>query len=275
MKSWLLFILLLMLLPVSLAHAQDAPARSTWWTVVFPSGDASQSSKTEWSAIDADRTVLSPADKTLNAQVDKIREFISGNSVNKIDNEFYSYWADVPRMTKQLLDRRQDPKKPKVHLECAARSAVMYHMLHTIGVNARLVIVYQDSDEPNVSHTFVEVYNPETTNWEISDPLLDICWRWKESGLRASTEDLMSHPIKETFIPCHADGTCSYTKEIENMLPYFGMASVISFGTDVDPVLVNPNRYSLIKAINFNGHIKKYCNPDRKDCRQPLVKVWD
>ncbi|MDB5492145.1 MAG: hypothetical protein JWO78_1994 [Micavibrio sp.] len=261
---------------MSNAHAATSAAQdaTSWWTHIFPRDNPEQIKSWTEAAKKTNRAVLDPADTTFYGKADRLRSFVSQNSVNIIDKEFDSYSTNVPEMLSRLVRHAESPAKGKPHMECSARTASLYYLLKEAGIRSRIIIVYPEIATLN-SHTYLEVLNPATGNWEIQDPFLGVYWVFKGTQKRASTADLLKHDVRSSFTPCRAASDCGFTKAIEDIVPYYAMASVLDMEGGDSPLLINPDRHSMREAVQFNGRRKTYCLARLAICPQRIEKIWE
>ncbi|MDB5492546.1 MAG: hypothetical protein JWO78_2395 [Micavibrio sp.] len=255
----------------SFSRAQDVPILS-WWEQVFAFDNYDRQEAIDDLLAPIIHEISPSSEASLDKRVARVRQFISGNSVNIVDEQMYSYWSNMPRQLEMLRAHSKNPDKPLPHMECAMRTVVMYELLKKMGITSRIIIVYPDTPS-YISHTYLEIYDPKTARWSIQDPLLNIYWRFKNSDRRASTADLLKYPIRETFVPCHARTGCNYTTEIENMLGYFAMAQIADLGSADNPVMFNPARYDSARLDDFFSRQRFYCDILVKGCSQDVISI--
>lgn len=231
---------LVMLAPL---HANAQQQAHSWWLAAFPQSAAAQNPITTQSMALLSRIDV-PPDASFHQTIDAMRAFIQNHSLHMIDDEFYRNWGNIAGLMQIIGTNAQNSAAPKAHMECATRSAVMYHMLTTLGYHVRPVVVYPP-DDPSKSHTFLEVMNPDTHKWEVQDPDMNLYWIFKNTKKRASLADLLSHPLKDTFLPCRRPDDCSYTdRENAEFLRKFALASPIDIKDGRADWVLNPQRFS-------------------------------
>jgi hypothetical protein len=137
----------------------DGASAVSWWSEAFPAPDnVPLNNEIAGGADELDRLLALPPDGSFHQRVDTARQFVNAHSVHKQDADFYSHWYDIPYLMKRVAASAQDEQAPKPHLECATRTALLYHMLQNMGVRERIDVIYNHDDD---SHTFLEVFNPE------------------------------------------------------------------------------------------------------------------
>lgn len=151
----------------------------------------------------AERTITMAGVTTgmpFDEQLDRLREFVSRNSIHEIDDEFYSYWHSLPLLMDRMTAFADGQGLPP-HLECASRSEVLEAVLARLGYDTRNVVLYEPAED-FPSHTFIEVFNPATRAWQIQDADYDVYWVKRASGARASIYDLIAAPL-DAVAPCN------------------------------------------------------------------------
>ena len=208
----------------------------------------------------------------LEEQVDRLRTFVTRNSIHKIDAEFYSYWHDLP----QVIDRMMafaDGIGPPPHLECSSRTELMAAVLTRLGHETRGVAIFEDA-AGFPSHTFLEVFDRSTGRWHVQDPDYDLYWLHVATGQRASIFDLVALPFSDV-VPCNGTG-CGWTLEswegndAIRLQTYLGLASVVDRDRDQRPLLVNTTRFDLSAPQVVDGAARAFCEFAEKNCRQDI-----
>lgn len=258
-----------------LIGAAPAKAQMSWWSVAFPQSREAQEPIRQSAA---QLAAMIPLDEnaSFHEKIDAVRKFIQSNSIHKIDEEFYSYWGKMPLLMQLILFNASGSLDDKPHMECASRSAVMYHILQTMNIKARPVVGYNGDDIAD-SHTFLEVYNPETGEWEIQDPDKNIFWTFKDSGTRAATKDLIGKPLEDTFLPCRSEQDCGYPETNKKSLTrFFALASIIDFKAGKNPLLANPARLDMDHPFLKKENPMAYCTlfPEGA-CHNKIIKKGD
>jgi lysophospholipase L1-like esterase len=246
-------------------------AGNSWWVYAFAFDDQARQAELGWRAIKLNRLMNIPPQVTFDQRMNIVRDFIADNSERKIDDDFYSYWADMPYILSMLMRRGHDFKTYKPHLECSTRSAVMYALLQAMGVDTKVVVVYPDNTK--ISHTYVEVYNPDRQAWEIQDPYIDAYWVFKTTHAKASTEDMLRHNVMNTFIPCRSEQDCGYNELSRSVASYFSLASVLDIKNRQGNIIVNTSRIDSHQFSKFYKSRKPYCKILKNGCEQEVLEV--
>lgn len=251
-------------LVVALAGARPSPAAAndSWWSyAVTPKDGITQAAIIKESASTLAAANV-PAGADIQNTADAIRHFVNSNSVHGIDEEFYSYWHNVPTLMVMLREhaRSVSPSamsRPKPRLECASRSAVMYHLLKAAGIRARFIIVQPDISGAQ-SHTFLEIYDPKDGSWSIQDPDANVYWRSSDNK-RIAVADLITHPVRRNFTPCRTEGACEFDTYTNHIVSYFAMAVVLDPERQDAPLLFNSERIDRRDIFFYTTQNWRYC----------------
>ncbi|MCD8520491.1 MAG: hypothetical protein LRY76_06590 [Alphaproteobacteria bacterium] len=215
--------------------------------------------------------------QNFDEQMDVLRIFVNTNSAHKIDAEFKSYWRDPAEIGRRMLPIAKGESDKKLHLECSTRSGMMGSFTKIMGYRTRSVSVYGVLDGLLLSHTFIEIQNPETEKWQVQDPDLDLYYTVNASGERASAEDLIRNEI-EDITPCNSSGACGWDIVSPEDFPatkmhkYMGLASINDYQVKDRPLLVNTKRFDLSTPVTYRKTDAPYCRHLEKNCRDEIVK---
>lgn len=86
-------------------------------------------------------------------------------------------------------------------VECSARATAMLTLLGELGIDSRLIFLYEQAGESIAQHTELEVFNPDSQRWEITDPTYNVYFIDANSGARSSIAQLVFAPPDATR-PC-------------------------------------------------------------------------
>jgi hypothetical protein len=212
-----------------------------------------------------------------DAQMDSLRIFVNTHSVHEIDAEFKSYWRAPDEIARRMLAIAKGDTDKKLHMECSTRSGMMGAFTKALGYRTRSVMVYGLKDNILLSHTFLEVQDPETQKWQVQHPDLDLVYTVKGRKDRASIEDLIKAEIKD-ITPCNASGACGWDIKNREGTPakkvqkYLGLASINDYQVKNRPLLVNTKRFDLDKPVHHQDKDAPYCTHLKKNCRDEVVK---
>jgi hypothetical protein len=135
---------------------------------------------------------------------DLVRGFIHEHSRHKSDAEFRRISGNKNLMAEGLIAHATGQVSEPVHMECSRRSNLMAAVMRELGYQTRIVYVFDtDAKEKGKlrSHTFLDVLNPSTGQWESHDPDYDFFWRSISSGERVSVFEMPEDLSK--IEPCH------------------------------------------------------------------------
>ena len=215
------------------------------------------------------------SDMPFDEQVDRVRSFINTNSVHEVDDEFYSYWHDLPAVIGRMVGFASGAALPP-HMECASRAELMQAVLEQLGFDTRTDVVYAPSDG-YPSHTFLGVLNPATGQWQVQDPEFNVFWMRAGTGERASVNDLIAGELG-AVVPCIAPGECGWAvetaegKRVEKLRDYLGLAAIIDREKGLRPLLVNVGRFDIDHPHRAGGKEQPFCTYVAKACRQTITK---
>jgi hypothetical protein len=125
---------------------------------------------------------------------------------------------------------------PAPIVECSARATAMLTLLAELGIDSRLIFLYAGIEESIAEHTELEVFNPDTGRWEISDPTYNVYFVDSVTGDRASIAALVFAP-DGSMIPCEGCNAVDAEKASKHFQAYrIGYTDVF---------YVNPDRLSV------------------------------
>jgi hypothetical protein len=212
-----------------------------------------------------DQQIASPTKK-----IDFVRNWVNTNSVHNNDPSYNLRAAfNTPRVLARLW-KTHEAKDAPVNLTCGPRAFAMQKILDHLRISSRVVMIFTDNFDSCLSHTFLEVFNPETANWEVQDPDYNISYVNKKTGHRIATFSLIFGDI-DAFIPVSKNGEGWKVNKVEKLKEnYF---ETIMYGnplTAVNPViLINTDKFNLRKTFKDNGGVtfREFAN---KYYRKPI-----
>lgn len=219
-----------------------------------------------------------PEIEDFNAQMDALRTFINTHSEHKIDALFKSYWRDSREIARRMLAYAKGETKDKLHMECSTRSEMMGAFVKALGYRTRPVVVYGVQGGILLSHTFLEIKNPENEEWQVQDPDLDLYYIVKDSGKRASITDLIRLDF-DALKPCNSIGKCGWDIKSPEDFPatkmhkYMGLASINDYQAGKRPLVNNPARFDLEKLVTYRKTEAAYCEHLQKNCKGEILML--
>jgi len=198
------------------------------------------------------------------------REFIHNNSRNVIDDEFWSYYQDHPRLIRMMkeasIQRSSDKDRVQYpHMECSTRAGVFQSILRSINIPSRIITVYAPMDS-YPSHVFIEIYNSDYDAWEVYDPSYDVSYRATDyDGYPAaylSIEEIVRLG-PEGVNPCRRErcGWGSQTDTLEtdsnDLKKYLSLA--VRFDDDGSTTLINRSGFDTEALFVVGAEKKTFC----------------
>lgn len=171
--------------------------------------------------------------KSHTEQINFIREWIFNNSIGEGDTNYVNAF-NTPKVIEDLfLASEKQEKKPA--LTCGPRAFAMEQILMMLGYQTRFVSIYFVNYYPDQigSHSYVEVFNPDTKHWEINDPLNNIYYI-DSSGRKLNTLEI-SYMHPNDFKPCKNNQVCGngvLTDDISRFPESFKLISFKEYGED-------------------------------------------
>lgn len=129
---------------------------------------------------------------TMHDRISAVRNWVNTNSVHLIDDEHDSYAFHVPTAIKKL-NEFNDGVGSRPHLSCGPRAYAMKEILDAMGIKSRIIdlFVIRENGSPD-SHTLIEVFNSETSKWELQDPDFNVVYISAIDGRPISAADALA-----------------------------------------------------------------------------------
>jgi hypothetical protein len=145
-------------------------------------------------------------------------------------------------------------------LLCDGRSTAMLTLLQELGVESRLIFLYADGGAGIGQHTVLEVFNPDTQQWEIHDPSEDLYFVDTDAHSRASIERLVFGPL-DSIVGCDSAG-CSMERAAKSK----DLFDAFRYGHG-DTFWVNPDRFDVSKRFpdNDGANLAEYLTGNPRD----------
>lgn len=102
------------------------------------------------------------------SKIDAVRIFIYSSSLHAepMDKD---KWKTI-LMLKKMITFNKNETNTKPHLTCGPRAKCMQYILSFLNIKSYLVQIYSDNRSSFFSHTFLNVYNQDTSRFEAQDP---------------------------------------------------------------------------------------------------------
>jgi hypothetical protein len=200
-------------------------------------------------------------------RLDKVRIFINDHSRHKMDAAFWANHGNPAAFAAGVLAHAKGEAKP-VHMECSTRSNLMGRILKELGYETRIIAIF-DSHTNLKSHSFIEVLNPDTKQWETQDPDYDIYWRSKISGERVSLAEAAE--TMDEIEPCgrNACGWYNPSREghkAENLKAYLDIISITEKEKSARHALYT-SRADLARSYRKGSKTGLFCDVEAKRCQ--------
>ncbi len=194
---------------------------------------------------------------TATEVIDYTRQLIYDNALSGHEGRDDKNVVAIQMMYDHLQGQSEKP-----YLWCDGRATALMTLLREMGIDSRLIFLYGDNSSQVQEHTFLEVFNPDTQQWEVSDPFFNIYYVDTNSQGRASIERLVFGPL-DTIAGCDGvSGTCGP----ENIKPYRKYFEAFRYGY-TDTFYVNPDRFDLSKRFpnNEGANLSEYLTGNPRD----------
>lgn len=200
--------------------------------------------------IDESQTLIGYlSEKTQNMsfedKVDTVRQFIHFNSRHADNNYAFN---DIAPVLNSLLKSFHDKTPTTTSLKCGLRSEAEEYILGRLGIKTRELNIYTQTGEPGAwGHDLIEVLNPDTGNWEVSDPSYNVYYL-DSLNHRMSILELLVTDLN-TVRPC--DNTrCGWDTPTDEPRPDLAVAYLLDHNffdavyiDAFDTVFINTDRF--------------------------------
>jgi hypothetical protein len=207
-------------------------------------------------------------------RLDKIRVFINDHSEHKIDEEFYANRRNPAAFAAGVLAHAKGLSPDPIKMECSTRTRLMAPILGALGYETRVVAIF-DSHTNLRSHSFLEVLNPETGQWETQDADFDIYWRNKDSGERVSLAERAE--AIDAIEPCGRN-VCGWdyaSREgirADKLKAYLDIISVTDREKGLRYALYT-SRTDLDRVYRKDGETGSFCEVEEKRCEDGFYDI--
>jgi len=181
-------------------------------------------------------------------QIDAVHRFVVQNSR---DDFQASYAADYSDAVEMMMQYAQGDSSEMPQLLCDGRSTAMLTILRELGIESRLVFLYQSTPGWLSEHTVLEVFNPETQLWQVHDPAGGFVVVDVDTGQGASAERILFGTERGLSGCPISGGDCS----LEVLAEVIGYFAALRYGHFSYEVWVNPDRFDI--SARFAGQGKQ------------------
>jgi hypothetical protein len=206
-------------------------------------------------------------------RLDRVRTFINDNSIHKIDRAFWAHHADPSSFAAGLLAHAKGTAEP-VHMECSTRTNLLGLVLQALGYETRIVAIFNTRSNLH-SHSFLEVMNPETKQWETQDADYDIFWRSKDTAKRISVAE-MAEAIND-IEPCGRE-SCGWDHKsregirASKLKPYLDIVSITAKHKATRYALYT-SRADLNRIYSKGSKQGTFCEVEAKRCKMGFYDI--
>ena len=217
---------------------------------------------------------------SFHQHVDHIRLFIQENSSHSINSEFRSLWREPHRHYARFHLYVEGKHTMPAPMECSTRAGLMSKLLKSHGSKTRIVDVYS-MQKGFLPHTFLEVQNPESLQWEITDPDINIYWYHPENFERAGIKELITNGV-QSYVPCSSPDKCGWdikhNPDTDTPIElkdenYFSMARLHD-PDEGKQAYYNSRNFNIHQVFSINGEEKSFCDVWEKVCRLGLQDLY-
>jgi hypothetical protein len=191
-------------------------------------------------------------------RIDFIRNWVYQNSIHLIDKEHDRYAFNTAKVLPMLWHTHLTGQAP-AHLSCGPRAAAMQAILKELGIPSQMIFIFTDNYAQVQSHTFLEVFNRETSKWELQDPDFNLYYVNLQTQARVATADLIWGDL-DVIVPRSptAQGWAENNVEILKR-DYFEAMMYVNDRKDAKSlILVNLDRFQPEKVFSNNADLTFY-----------------
>jgi hypothetical protein len=176
-----------------------------------------------------------------------------------------------------VIPHARDDSLERVHMECSTRANLFGRVLRRMGYETRTIGLFKTKGR-YTSHTFLDVLNPETKEWETQDADYDLYWVSNSSGERVSLAEAAGD--LDAVTPCGRN-SCGWDlvsrdgNSPKSLVKLLDILSVTSKERDIRYSVYTP-RADLKRSFEIGGKTGTYCEVMPKRCRdgfRPIGQV--
>jgi len=192
------------------------------------------------------------------ARIDFIRHWVNQNSIHLIDKQHNKYAFNTPQVLSMLWETHQTKQNP-AHLSCGPRTLAMQAILNELGISNRMIVIFTDNYPQVRSHTFLEVFNRETRQWEIQDPDFNLYYINLQTQARVATADLLWGDL-EAMLPASQAGIGWDVNEVIHLKQdYFEAMMYMDYSkAKKSIILINADKFQPTEVFEKNSNLTFY-----------------
>jgi len=204
---------------------------------------------------------------------DLAREFVFTNSIH---GEGEPYEWDIPVVLDMLWDAYVNDG-PQPIIACGPRSLALQTIYDNLGYTSNQVSIFTDAGTDVASHTFLEVYNPDTAEWQIQDPDFGVYYVLTATGRRLPANEMIVTNLDDVT-PMSPRGEGWWENNVDHLrMMYFELAVYFPRKTTNSQqhwIYVNSMRFDLDKPFEDTGQtFRQYLADKYKGSRILLSTV--
>ena len=191
-------------------------------------------------------------------RIDFIRDWVYRNSIHKIDAEHDEYASDISRVL-SMLWRSHQTSKDYPHLSCGPRAYAMKAILDDLRIPNRIIMIFADNYFEINAHTFLEVFDRDTRNWELQDPDFDIYYIDVHNQKRLPGAALIWGDLNSVIPISPSKGGWEQNHVAHLKRDYFGAMMFMNFlDGEQSVILINLDRFSADKFFKEDAVTSLY-----------------
>ncbi|MCI5064539.1 hypothetical protein MRY87_02310 [bacterium] len=132
--------------------------------------------------------------------LEQVLNFVHDHSVHEMNERNSRHGIHVPTVIDQMVRVMEGEDTERPALTCGPRAMIMSIILQQFQIDSRIIQIYSDSYDTVQSHRLLEVFNPETRQWEMWDPDYRVAYIDRRTGRGVDSISLIQGE-KENFAP--------------------------------------------------------------------------
>jgi hypothetical protein len=198
------------------------------------------------------------------------RDFIHNHTTIQAEGDYAVDYSDAMQL---VFNHFQGIGEAPV-LYCNGMSTGMLTIFRELGLESRLIFLFAEARGWIARHTFLEIFNTETQQWEVHDPTFNLYFVDIETGEHATVERMIFGDL-DTLVGCNTAGECSHTALAESVQDFLG-AYTIGHGSSGE-YWVNPDKLDITRRVsalennNFPEFVSRLSSIPQRDLIFTLI----
>ena len=209
-------------------------------------------------------------------KIEYIRNWVFENSVHDVESKKKYNPNNKNLMIQMLWDYHLNLENPP-KLSCGPRSLVFQQILKYLNIKSRLITIFSDNYDEILSHTFLDVYNTETSSWELHDPDFNVHYVMRTDKTPVSTYNLVFGTI-DFFLPVSLDKVGWEELNIEHLKDNFFESLMIHQDELIDLkgdlIIINPEKFDIDKKFKLNNNFN-FIQFSKKNYYKPIMVLGE